>query len=76
MSTKNLDLGSCQVVAHALQVLQVHGGLSEVLYTAFNGKDQVLGLMQDVNEACRRKALQASLVALEAARHELNAPSN
>ncbi|KAL0036989.1 hypothetical protein WJX77_008105 [Trebouxia sp. C0004] len=50
------------------EVLQVHRGLSEVLYTAFNGKDQVLGLMQDVNQACRRKALQTSLVALEAAR--------
>ena len=55
------------------QVLQVREGLSEALYTTFNGKDQVLGLMQDPDQAHRRKELQDSLTALREARRELNA---
>lgn len=56
----------------ALQVLQMHGGLSQALYT-FNGNDQVLGLMQDTDQARRRSELQLSLAAPKQARRELNA---
>lgn len=56
-----------------LQVLQVHGGLSQALNTSFSGGDQVLGLMQDPDQARRRRELQTSLVALKEARRELNA---
>ena len=56
-----------------LQVLQVRGGLSQALHTSFNGNDQVLGLMQDTNQARRCKELQNSLEALKKARLELSA---
>lgn len=56
-----------------VQVLQVHGGLSQALYTSFKGSDQVLGLMQDTDQARRRQELQTSLVALKEARRELDA---
>lgn len=55
------------------EVLEVHGGLSQALYTSFNGNDQVLGLMQDTDLARRRQELQISLAALKEARRELNA---
>ena len=42
-------------------------------YTIFNGKDQILGLMQDTDQTCRRRELQDSLTALQEARRELNA---
>lgn len=71
--TKNDHL-LLKVLFHAtvLQVLEVHGGLSEALYTTFNGKDQVLSLMQDAGQARRRRELQSSLSALNEAKKKLS----
>ena len=66
-------LAPAQYFVCHVQVLEVQGGLSAALYTTFNGKGQVLSLMEDADQACRRRELHASLAVLKVARSELTA---